>query len=192
MKLLAILALASVSLNAAEPLLKDDFSDPTLKTRRAARGEWKYADGIATCTQDDELYKKSKDHGPIIFYTLGYTDAAIRLSYKAEGSKSVVFTFNSITGHVFRFVSSDRGTSIRAFAAGSGEHKSVELAKGPALKLGEWTDISVDLRGTKATVKIGKDFSQTVEHPDLAAAKSNFSIGFAFGTMSVRGVEVTK
>ena len=44
---------------------KDDFTQPKLEQRRAARGGWKFADSIARCTQNDALYKKNKDHGPI-------------------------------------------------------------------------------------------------------------------------------
>lgn len=48
--------LLSSSLLADEALLKDDFANAKLESRRASRGEWKFADGTATCTQDDELY----------------------------------------------------------------------------------------------------------------------------------------
>ena len=164
-----------------------------MKSRRATRGTWEFKDGVATCTQDDELYKKHKDHGPIIFYDLPFTDATLKLSFKAKpGCKSVVFTANGEGGHVFRFVSSERGTTIRAYPKSSADHTSVELARGPALKLDEWIDILVQLQGGKATIRIGPDFEKVVEHPDLASAKTNFSIGYAFSTFSVRGVEVTK
>ena len=82
--------------------------------------------------------------------------------------------------------------TIRAFPADSPHHTSVELARGPALKLGEWTDIEVAITGSKVSLKIGKDFAQIVEHPSISAAKTNLSIGFAFGTFSVKGVRVTK
>lgn len=190
--LLSITAfVALVSLASAETLLEDDFSQPKLTARRAMRGEWAFKEKTAICTQDDVLYKKNKDHGPIIFYNLGYRDATIRLSYKAEAAKSVVFTCNNDQGHVFRFIASDRGTSIRAFPADSTDHSSVELARGPALKLGEWIDIEVAITGSKVALKVGKDFAQIVEHSAISAAKTNLSIGFAFGTLSVRDVKVT-
>jgi hypothetical protein len=190
--LLAITAcVALTSIASAETLLEDDFSQQTLTARRAIRGEWAFNEKTAICTQDDALYKKNKDHGPIIFYNLGYRDATIRMSYKAEAAKSVVFTCNNDQGHVFRFVASERGTSIRAFPADSTEHTSVELARGPALKLGEWTDIEVAITGSKVALKIGKDFAQVVDHSAISAAKTNLSIGFAFGTFSVWDVKVT-
>lgn len=176
------------------PLLKDDFSAAKLEQRRAARGEWKLAEGIASCTQDDALYKKNKDHGPIIFYDLAYTDATIRFSYQADAAvKSVVFTCNGADGHVFRFVTSAVGTGMRAFPTDAKDHKSIALAqeKALALKAGEWVPVLITLRGAKATVKIG-DFEKTYEHASLAQAKSNLSVGFGFGTLRVKDVVVEK
>jgi hypothetical protein len=190
--LTALFSLLSCLASAGEVLLKDDFSSPTQKGRRASRGEWRFQDNTASCTQDDELYKQHKNHGPIIFYDLPHTDATIRFSYKVDAAKSVVFTCNGAEGHVFRFVSSETRTTIRAFPKASADHKSVELAEGPALVQGQWVDVEVAIKGPSATVKIGKDFTKTVTHADLAMAKTNLSIGFAFGTLSVKGVEVSK
>lgn len=178
---------------ADAPLLKDDFSAAKLEHRRAVRGEWKFAEGIASCTQNDELYKKNKDHGPIIFYDLAYTDATIRFSYQPDAAvKSVVFTCNGTDGHVFRFVTSAAGTGMRAFPADAKDHQSIALAQEKALvlKAGEWVPVTITLRGAKATVKIG-DFEKTYEHASLARSKSNLSVGFAFGTLSVKSVVVT-
>lgn len=192
---LAWLALGACALMAAEaPLLKDDFSDPKLAARKAARGPWKFAEGAATCAQDDELYKKNRDHGPIIFYDLAYQDAKISFSYKAAGVKSLVFTANGADGHIFRFVTSAAGTGVRAFPADSKDHKSIALANERAVKLkeGEWVPVVVELRGGNATVKIGADFTQTYEHASLARAKTNLSVGFSFGTLAVKDVVVEK
>jgi hypothetical protein len=178
---------------ADAPLLRDDFSDPKLAQRRASRGEWKFADGIATCTQDDALYKKFKDHGPIIFYDLPLTDAAVSFSFKADGAKSVVFTANGADGHVFRIVMSATGTSVRAFPPGGKEHASIPMGQEKiTLKSGEWTPVMVTLRGSRATVKIGTAFEKTYEHASYARPKSNLSVGFSFGTLSVREFRVTK
>ena len=187
--LLAILCTIASS-SAAEVLLKDDFSNPKLEQRRASRGEWKFADGVATCTQDDALYKKNKDHGPIIFYHLPLQDARIRFAVKAQTVKTLVFTANGAEGHVFRFVMSERGTSIRAFPPGDKEHKSIALGnEAPKLISGEWVLVEVDLRGGKATVKIG-GLTKTYEHASLARPKNNVSIGFSFGTLAVKDVVI--
>jgi hypothetical protein len=194
MKTTLFLLLATTAIAADAPLLKDDFSAPKLEQRRASRGGWKFAEHIATCTQDDELYKKFKDHGPILFYDLAHTDAAIRFAFKPdETTKSVVFTSNGDDGHVFRIVLSSRGAGIRAFPPEEKDHKSIALGNEPTavLKPGEWTTVSVELRGPKVAVKIG-DFTQTYEHASLSRPKTNLSIGFSFGTVSVKELAVEK
>jgi hypothetical protein len=194
MKHFLLLLSAAAVLAADAPLLRDDFSAPKHEQRRAMRGDWKFADNTATCTQDDELYKKHKDHGPILFYDLGHTDAAIRFAVKPGAStQSIVFTANGADGHVFRIVFGPKGASVRAFPPDSKDHKSIALATEPALKLkpGEWTAVRVELRGTKAMLTLG-DFTKTYEHASLARAKTNLSIGFSFGTVSVKDVVVER
>lgn len=195
MLLLAALLFGAVSLLADTPsvLLKDDFSQPDLKLRRAARGPWLFENQTATCTQDDELYKKFKDHGPIIFYDLGYEDATVSFRYRADSAvKSVVFTANGADGHVFRFVTSARGTGVRAFPVESKDHKAVSLGnETPKLKPGEWVPVKVTLNGPQAIVKIG-DFEKTYEHPSLAREKTNLSIGFSFGSLAVQEFVVSQ
>ncbi len=192
--LLALLvSLAPASAAGPATLFKDDFSDAKLPQRRALRGDWKFTNGTATCTQDDALFKQFKDHGPILFYDLAHTDVTVRFSFKAEGAKTVVFTANGEMGHVFRFVMTPTGTSIRAFPTDKPDAKSIALAteKLP-LKFGEWIPVEVKLAGSKATVKIGDAPAKTYEHASLARAKVNLSVGFAFGTVSVKDVVVNQ
>jgi hypothetical protein len=187
MRLLALFLLAA-GLQAAEaPRLNDDFVSADHPVRRAQRGPWQFAEGVATCTQDDALYKKFKDHGPILFYDFAHQDAVVRFAYRADPAvKTVVFTANGADGHVFRFVTSARGTSVRAFPPGATQ-KSIAVGQaGPALKTGTWVPVEVRLQGAKATVHIGSDFVQTFEHPSFARAKTNLSLGFSFGTLAVR------
>lgn len=195
MKHLLLLLLATTSALAGDAvLLKDDFSTPKLEHRRASRGDWKFADHAATCTQDDELFKKNQDHGPIIFYDLAYTDAAIRFAVKPDSNtKSVVFTANGADGHVFRIVFSQAGAGIRAFPPEHKDHKSIALGNEKELKLKPdvWTPVQIELRGPKATLKIG-EFTQTYEHASIARAKTNLSVGFSFGTLSVKDLVVER
>jgi len=195
MRLLALLLLAVVALQAADgPRLSDDFASAEHPVRRAQRGPWQFADGIATCTQDDALYKKFKDHGPILFYDFAHQDAVVRFAYRADPAvKTVVLTANGADGHVFRFVTSARGTSVRAFPPAAADSKSIAVGQpGPVLKAGEWVPVEVRLQGAKATVRMGTDFVQTFEHPSFARAKTNLSLGFSFGTLAVRDWRVEK
>jgi hypothetical protein len=192
MKTLFLLLVTASALAADAPLLQDDFSDAKFATRRAMRGDWKFADKAAICTQDDELYKKNKDHGPILFYDLAYTDAAIRFAVKpGTANKMIVFTANGAESHLFRLVFSEAGMAVRAFPTDSKEHKAVALANEATVKLkpGEWTNVSIELRGTKATVKVG-EFTKSYEHAAISAAKTNLSVGFSFGTVSVKDLVV--
>ena len=198
-QLSALAAIASILLSTvlaqAEPLLTDPFTaEAKVPERRAMRGDWKIADGVAECTQDDALYKKYKDHGPIIFYDLATTDATFHYAFKPQGCKSVVFTLNGEDGHVFRFVSSPAaGTNFRAFPP-SDDHKSIATYRADDWKLvdGEWIEVTVTLKGDTATVTWGDQEPVTVSHETYAKAKTNFSVGFAFGTLAVKGVKVTK
>lgn len=166
--------------------LVDDFQSATQAGRRAERGAWKIEGGVATCTQDDELYKKLKNHGPVIWHDLAFDDAVIRFAFKSHEAKSVVFTINGAKGHVFRTVTQPQGTSIRAFPPAS-DVKSLSLeTDGPALKDDVWTSVSIELRGEKAIVKIGDEYVETVSHPTFATPKTTVGVGFSFGTVSIK------
>lgn len=188
--LLLSLSFASTAF-AKPPLLKDAFdADTEVPERRAMRGVWRIGGGVATVTQDDELYKKYKDHGPIVFYDLPTTNATFRYAVKPEGCKSVVFTING-DGHVFRFVTGERGTNVRAFPP-TGDHKSISTAQQPEWLLpeGEWTEVEVKVNGENVIVKFGDHVPLTVEHATYSNRKTNFSIGHSFGTLSIKNVVV--
>lgn len=186
---LLILSALSPLLSAAD--FKDDFTSSKLEQRRAMRGDWKIAEGIARCTQDDELYKKNKDHGPILFYDVPTQDSTVHFAFRPQGCKTLVCTLNGAKSHVFRTITNETTTAIRAFPADSTEHAAKPLAQdGPKLGQGEWTEVTIEVRGPKATVKIGKTYTKTVEDPAIAQAKTNISIGFSFGTLEVKDFSV--
>ncbi|MBL9083942.1 MAG: hypothetical protein JNK76_19145 [Planctomycetales bacterium] len=189
--LVGLLCLQGPAVQAAdpEPLIRDDYTGE-LAARRATRGPWKIADGMAVCTQDDELFKKFKDHGPVIWYDAQFTDAVIKFTFKPEKAKTFVFTVNGPNGHVFRFISSERGTTVVAFPP-SADHKSKPLDRGgPKLSDGQWTPVTVELRGTKAVVQIG-DYKAEVEDPSLAGQKVVVGLGFSFGTVALKDFSLT-
>lgn len=189
--ILVLFAGAATTFTKAEPLFTDPFTaEAKVPERRAMRGDWKIEDGVASVTQDDELYKKYKDHGPIIFYDLETDNATFRYSFKPDGCKAVVFTING-DGHVFRFVTSERGTSVRAFPS-EGEAKSISSGqeKDWSLADGEWTDVVVKVDGENVTITFGDNDPLTVTHETYANEKTNFSIGHSFGSLSVKDVVV--
>jgi hypothetical protein len=189
--ILTLLALTTLLAPAAD-LLRDDFTSTQHPTRKPTRGPWKIENGTATCTQDDALYAKFKDHGPVIWYDVKFTDATLTFQFKPDpATKTFVFTLNGAEGHVFRFVTSSRGTGIRAFPPGPQDHASIALGKtGPALTPGAWTKAKITLTGTQATVQIGDTYTETVTHPSLARPKTTLGLGFSFGTLAVKDLAV--
>ncbi len=196
----SVAALLTAAFLSAAPAGELPFTDPftsdhPVPERRAVRGPWKIADGVAECTQDDALYRKFKDHGPIIFYDLATADATVRYAVKPQGCRSVVFTLNGEAGHVLRFVTGERGTSVRAFPAGkeADAPKSIETHREAdwTLRDGEWTTVVVKLEQDRATITFGDHAPVTVEHPTYSLARSNLSLGFAFGTLAVKSLSVS-
>ncbi len=172
-------------------ILTDNFSDPKFSQRKAMRGDWSFGEEGATVTQNDELYRQYKDHGPILIYDLPLVDAEVNFRFKAENAKTVVFTANGEAGHIFRFVLSEAGLSVRAFPPDS-ESKSIALGmeKDLPLKANEWTKVTVVLKGSTARIQIGDTFDKIFEHPSYAAPKTNISVGFSFGTLTVADLVV--
>jgi len=192
---IGVMALAGVlaaSVLAADTvLLKDDFASASAGSRRAIRGDWKFSNGTATCTQDDELYKKHKNHGPIIFYDLPFDDATVTFAFRAEKAKAVVFTANGKDGHIFRVSWGPRGTGVRAFPPDSKEKSTAVGQDEKPLPEGVWVPVEVMLKGSKATVKVGDGAPQVFEHASFARPKTNISVGFSFGTLSVKELSVS-
>lgn len=190
---------AIVTLSAKADVLVEDHFDAAKKAGRdlaAGRGKWKMADGVATCTQDDELYKKNKNHGPIMWYQAAFTDGTIHFSVKPQDCKQFVFTLNDDKGHVFRFVQNATGLSVRCWAMPGGhEAKPTVLndksLKTPAMKQGEWTDVELKFAGKKCTLKVSPDFQHTFENDAIAKAKAKLGLGFSFGTVSIKDVKIT-
>lgn len=187
--LLSLIAL----LSPAADLLRDDFSSTAHPTRKPTRGAWKIENGTATCTQDDALYAKHKNHGPVIWYDVKFTDATVTFQFKPDPkTKTFVFTLNGSDGHVFRFVTSGRGTSIRAFPPEPPDHQSIALGKtGTALIPGAWTPVKITLTGSQAIIHIGDTYTETVTHPSLARPKTTLGLGFSFGNLALKDLTVT-
>ncbi len=189
----AVAAPASTS----ETLLTDNFTSAKLAKRdlSPSRGEWKMADGVATCTQDDELYKKNKDHGPIIWYDVSMTDATIRFAFRPQGCKTFVFTLNNGNGHVFRFIVSPTGLAVRAWPTQGSDATALSLmnpkAGSPSLKDGEWTPVELIFDGNECVLAIGSDFKQKFDNAALGFEKTKLGLGFSYGTLSLRDVSIS-
>lgn len=187
-----VLMVSAAILSAADatPVFKDDFSAGEKAGRRALRGDWKFTDGAASCVQDDELFKKLKNHGPILFYDLAHRDATVKFSFKPTDARSVVFTMNAEKGHVFRVGLSAKNMQVRAFPPDSAEKAVVIATEAMTLKNNEWTAVEVSVRGEKATIRVGDRPAIEVSHATFSRPKSNLSIGFSYGSLAVKDLTV--
>jgi hypothetical protein len=185
--------------NAGDDLM-DDFSKADLKGRQALRGEWKFENKQASCVADPELYKKYKNHGPILRWSPAkpFMDGTVEMEFHPQKCQRVVITLNNKTGHVFRVALTDNAkTKTRIFGWA---HPSKEKDK-PSETLaqkgvptskdidGQWVKFRLAISGNEAKVTIGK-FSETLKHASIAREKGEFTISFASGECAVRNVNI--
>ena len=192
----------------ADDLIKDDFSSESYAPRNAARGDWKIEDGVASVKQNDEQYKKHKNHGPIVIYTVAHDDATAVMEFKPTGCKTVVFTMDAEEGgHAFRVkmrtaskkASKGKGkkgpkSTIVTYAAKVGDKKAeqIELSNEiPKLIDGQWNRLEVTVKGDKATVKLG-DQTVHVQHARIDQKKKIAKLSFSFGGIAIRKFELSK
>ncbi len=189
------LALSSTVLFAESPksadsLVNDDYTDTKLKIRKPLRGDWKIQHGTASVTQDDELYKKFKNHGPIMVYEVPHDDASAEVTFKPNGCKSVVFTMDAKQGgHAFRVKLSTKapGTTLTYIKKPDAEKATpVFLDKTlPKLAEGEWATLRVKVVGDKATVQLGET-TIDVKHAMIDQPKKIAKLGFSFGSLELK------
>jgi hypothetical protein len=176
-------------LKPAQTLIIDNFTQPERPQRRLTRGEWKIDGQTASCTQDEELFKKYNNHGPAIWFDQDFQNAIVHFEYQPSGDcQHFVFTVNGKDGHVFRFVTNEMATDIRAWDA---NHQGKRLvADGPRLAKGVWTPVTVEMAGPKACVQIGENYKVTVEDHSYSVPKNVVGVSFHHGTLKVRNFQV--
>ena len=175
-----------------KPLLRDDFSEDKHDLRKATRGQWIVADGMISVTQDDETYKKFKNHGPLLAYGLPLSDVEVRVDFKPDGCRSVVFTFDAESGHAFRIIMTGaRPGVVYGYDPQPGEDrpKANPLTRQLPKLSDQWTSLRVRITGDKASIRIG-DSEYEVSHPSIGQKKTVAKIGFAFGSFHVRRFEL--
>lgn len=178
----------------------DDFGDAEFNGRQAERGAWQFNDGVASCVADPVLYKKYKNHGPILKWPRKFEDAHIQFEMKAKDCQRVVFTLNG-DGHIFRVTLADErpdapaGTSKVPTRLIAWATKSSKQNKGDTIKPNglpdlsilndEWVKVNLDVKGKHAVLAIG-DFQAEISHAALARDKSMVMLTFAHGEIAVR------
>ncbi len=183
---LAAIGLPARALAEKPTSFQDPFSNSKHENRRALRGPWQFMDGVASCTQDNELYIKYADHGPVMWYDNHFRNAEIEFTMKpSKDLKTFAFTLNGKEGHAFRFITSAKESGIRAFSheARADSFAIDRIAQG--LKPGEWTKVAVKIVGSRATIRIG-DYEKQVFHQNYDVPKVAIGIGFSFGTLEIK------
>ena len=174
--------------------MTDEFSSSDHPTRQALRGEWVYQDGVAFCESDPELYKEFKNHGPILRWPCELTDGAMEFEVKSEGCQRLVITFNG-DGHIFRItMRDDEGSRVIGWVGKSSkENKGDLLTQIPPPKItaidGQWIKVSLEMTEGGGRLQLG-DYTADLDHESLARLKQEFTISFAAGSCTVRGVSV--
>lgn len=182
---------------AAQTLLQDDFKSDKHPSRSApvARGKWSFDSGVASCAQDDALFKKNKNHGPIMQYALPFSQGTIEFSYKPQGVQNFVFTLNAETGHLFRYVHNKTGLAVRCWPKPGHDQtpKVLTPAKGtktPPLEEGKWIDAKLVFKDQQCTITLG-DFTHTYQDPAIGQKAAQMSLGFSYGSLAIKNVKIT-
>ena len=172
-------------------LLHDDYTSAKHKTRKPLRGDWTISDGVASVTQDDALYKKYKNHGPIMVYDIAHDDANATVTFKPSGCKSVVFTMDAKAGgHAFRVKLSPKAPGVvLTYVKEAGKEKATPIFLDkktlPKIKENEWATLKVRVVGDRATVMMG-EAKVDVHHEKIDQEKKIAKLGFAFGSLQIK------
>jgi hypothetical protein len=173
----------------------DDFSNPNLKSRQALRGEWTFKNGAARCVADPELYKKFKNHGPILRWPAEFTDGTLEFEFQPKNCQRVIITLNE-KGHVFRMLFHDaqRTRFFGWIGQSSKTNKPKKIAKEGVPTIndlnGKWIKSKIVFHGNTADITYG-DYKATLNHESIGRKKGEFTISFASGEIAVRNVRLT-
>lgn len=198
--LLAAFILLSTSAPAKE--FVDSFQSDANPDRRAERGAWVFKNGEASCVADPELYKKFKNHGPIIRWSGDFKKVDVELEMKATDCQRVVFTLNG-DGHVFRVILAGRPVKegqravtsrLIAWAEKSSKENKGDTTKPKGLPNldaidTKWVKLNLSIKGQTGELSIG-DFKTTLDHAALARDKNSITLSFASGDIAIRNVKV--
>ncbi|MCR9202225.1 MAG: terpene cyclase/mutase family protein [Planctomycetaceae bacterium] len=182
----------------------DNFDTETRHGRLAERGAWQFENGIARCIADPTLYRKFKNHGPILKWPRKFRDGTIAFEMKARDCQRVVFTLNG-DGHIFRVTLADEHpeatagpskvpTRLIAWATKSSKQnkgttiRPAGLPDLPAVNE-QWVAVRLKVQGTRGVLNIG-DFRTEITHDALARDKTMVMLTFAYGELAVRRMKI--
>jgi hypothetical protein len=173
----------------------DDFSNPSLESRQALRGEWTFMDGAARCKADPKLYKKFNNHGPILRWSSEFTDGTLEFEFQPKNCQRVIITLNE-KGHVFRMLFHDaRRTRFFGWIGQSSKTNKPKIIVEEGVPTindlnGKWVKSKIVFHGNTANITYG-DYKVTLKHEAIGRKKGEFTISFASGELAVRNVRLT-
>lgn len=189
-----LIGLIAVAVNVEGAGVADSFASAKHPSRQALRGDWKFVEGTASCVSDPELYKKFKNHGPILRWPVSFTDGVVEFSFRPQGCERIVITLNE-DGHVFRIALSDEArTRIFGWVGRSSKtNKPKTIAKAGVPTSGSldgrWVKVRMKFAGSRAEMRIG-DYTAELKHASIGRKKGEFTLSFAGGSLAMRDVRV--
>lgn len=180
----------------AGPLdVSDSFDQAKHPARKTLRGDYQFEDGVLKVGHDPALYKKYKDHGPIVIYDGAFQNAEVKMKFRLTQAANVdkpargAFTFDGESGHVVRIFTMTNQPG-RVIVWKEGDKKPTVVAKDlPAVKPGEWTELIVSINGERGTATLAGKTVQ-FEHAAVARPKTNAKYSTAFATMEIDEISI--
>ena len=179
-----------ILLEPGKVIVADDFAEKQMAKRVFLRGEWTVANGVASVVQDDEIYRKFNNHGPIIRYDFPFEDAIINFDYKGNGMRAFHCTVNGDDKWgLFRLGMNPTQSRLWTWVDGEGVNL---FDGGPSLKDDEWVSVTIEFCGDTVAVYVGDEFQKTVTHSNFAKPKLFTGVRHAFGSFNMRNFSITE
>jgi hypothetical protein len=138
---------------AGEPVLRSDFSTPTLPEGwSSSKGEWKVVDGVLA---GGEL--AADKHAAVFTIPDPHVNSTLRFRVRLDGAKGFHLSYNHPKGHLFRIRFADGVASLvtdkdkKDPASKAGTLATATVAAKP----GEWIEVRCEVRGNQVKVDFG-------------------------------------
>ena len=162
--------------------------------------------GVRKVVSTEAEYNSHKQHGPITYYHVPFTDGTFSLSWKRDIPKKINLVFeteeNGKRTHLFKVFINGRPTkdhttndviSFVTYASIPGSKKKKATVKSEKFhaEAGEWHKTSVSFDGNVATIRVD-DKTFTIEDDRLRNKVIQCGIGHIWGTLETKDVTFTK
>jgi len=187
MRFLALLPFALTAF-AGTLVLEDQFDAPAMENSwRAAKGEWRQADGSLRGVEI-----ASDKHAAVVRRPVAFHDGEVHLRFRLDGARHVALSINGANGHICRVVVTPKGFRIAKDPDLKKGEKALTLASSATpVATGEWHELTLLMDGPKMSARIGKTLL-TGEHPGIAEAKADVGLPVGGDSASFDWIKVYK